>query len=134
IMGIGGCEDKNEIYPEASIVTELPKINVIGNNTNSIIIQSQKELEAVFTKDELQQVNGLQQIDFSKHTLLLGYGDYNNEVSNMEHSFVKTNIKTYTYLLKIAGDATRPDTFRFGILVVKLPISAEVIFRIEKLN
>ncbi len=133
IMGIEGCEDKNEIYPDATIVKELPKVNVIGNNTKSIIIQSQRELEAVFSKNELQQVNDLQQIDFSKNTLLLGYGNYSNEVSNMEHSFVKTGISTYTYLLKITGLATRPDTFRFGILVVKLPKSAEVIFKIEEL-
>lgn len=133
IMGIGGCEDKNEIFPDATIVKELPKVNVIGNSTKSIIIQSQRELEAVFSKNELQQVNDLQQIDFSKYTLLLGYGTYPNEVSNMEHSFSKTGTNTYTYLLKITGDATRPEAFRYGILVGKLPKSAKVIFKIEEL-
>ena len=129
---IGGCE--NEVYPEAIIVKEFPKINVIGNNTESIIIQSQRELEAVFTHEELQLVTDFQQINFSKYTLLLGYGKYGNEVSNMEHSFVKTGMSTYTYLLKLAGSATRPDSFRFGILVLKLPKSVKVTFKIEELN
>lgn len=134
LIGMGGCENENEIYPDATIVKELPKINVIGNNTKSIVIQSQKELKAVFNKNELQQIEDLQQIDFSKYTLLLGYGSYSNEVSNMEHSFSKTRTTSYTYLLKVGGDATRPDVFRYGILVIKLPKSAEVIFKIEELH
>ena len=118
LIGMGGCENENEIYPDATIIKELPKINVIGNNTKSIVIQSQKELEAVFNKNEL----------------LLGYGGYGNEVSTMVHSFSKTRTTSYIYLLKVGGDATRPDVFRYGILVIKLPKSAEVIFKIEELH
>ena len=134
IIGMGGCEDKNGIYPEAMVVKELPKISILGNHTKSVIIQSQKELKAVFSEDELKRIDDLQQIDFSKHTLLLGYGSYANEVANMEHSFSKTTETSYTYLLKIDGAATRPDSFRYGILVGKLPKPVEVIFKIEKLH
>ncbi|MEA4985496.1 hypothetical protein SDC9_36651 [bioreactor metagenome] len=133
MIGMEACEDKNEIYPDATIVKELPKITAIGDHTKSVAIRSQKELEDVFSKDELKRFEDLQQIDFSKYMLLLGYGTYPNEVSNMEHSFSKTGTNTYTYLLKITGDATRPEAFRYGILVGKLPKSAKVIFKIEEL-
>ena len=131
---MGGCEDKDGIYPEAIIVKELSKITVLGNHTKSVVVQSQKELKAVFSEEELKRIDDLQQIDFSKYSLLLGYGSYANEVANMEHLFSKTTEMSYTYLLKIGGAATRPDSFRYGILVSKLPKSAEVIFKIEELH
>lgn len=134
ITGIGGCEDQNETYPDAIIVKELSKIPLIGNNTKSIVVQSQKELETVFSKSELKQIEDLQQIDFSSHSLLLGYGSYGNEVSNIEHSFSKTGTRTYTYLINVSGLATRPDVFRYGIIVTKLLKSTEVIFIIEELH
>ncbi len=135
MVGGAGCERNNNIsYPDATIIKELPKITDIGSNTKSLVMQSQKELESVFNKNELQRFEDLQQIDFSKYTLLLGCGSYGNEVSNMEHSFIKTGTKSYTYLLKVGGDATRPNTFRYGILVEKLPNSAEVTFKIEELH
>ncbi|MDO5616841.1 MAG: hypothetical protein Q4G16_11665 [Cruoricaptor ignavus] len=124
--------DDNTIYPDAVIIKELPKIIPIGNHRESVIIQSQSELETVFDTATLEQIEDLQGIDFSKYTLLLGYGTYGNEVTNLEHYYSKTASNTYTYLLKIAGDATRPDVFRYGILVPKLPASAKVNFEIEE--
>jgi len=52
----------------------------------------------------------------------------------MEHSFIKTGTRSYTYLLKVTGAATRPDAFRYGIIVKKLPKAAEVTFKIEELR
>lgn len=135
LMGGMGCEkEKNITFPDAIIIKELPKLNILGSNTESIVIHSQKELDAVFSESELQQYEELQQIDFTKHTLLLGFGSYGNEVSNMQHYFIKTGTRSYTYLLKIAGLATRPDTFRYGVVVTKLPKAAEVTFKIEELR
>jgi|ADurb_Cas_02_Slu_FD_contig_31_3305740_length_1145_multi_3_in_0_out_0_1 hypothetical protein len=107
---------------------------ILGSNSESLVIQSQNELQALFSNEELQRYEDLQQIDFTQYTLLLGHGSYPNEVSNQEHSFIKTGIRSYTYLLKVAGDATRPDAFRYGIIVKKLPQAAEVTFKIEELR
>ena len=135
LIGETGCEkEKNITFPDAIIIKELPKLDILGNNTESIVIQSQKELGAIFSESELQRYEELQQIDFTQCTLLLGFGSYGNEVSNMQHYFIKTGTRSYTYLLKIAGDATRPDTFRYGVIVTKLPKAAEVTFKIEELR
>ena len=128
-----GCERENTVYPDAVIVKELSKLP-IGNNRNSIVIQSQTELKAVYSSDIFQHYDDLKNIDFSKHTLLLGFGGYGNEVSDMQHYFIKSGASSYTYLLKIGGDATRPDTFRYGIIVEKLPKAAKVTFKIEELH
>jgi hypothetical protein len=140
-LGLVGCSNDENIV-EVSIVKELPKLITIGSNTNSVVIQSREELEAIYTAEvrnaiynaeELTLINDLLQIDFSKYTLLLGYGTYGNQVTNMEHSFTKTGSSTYTYLFKVAGDATMPDVFRYGILVEKLPASTVVTFEIKEL-
>ena len=135
LIGVTRCEKEKEItFPDAIIIKELSKLDILGSNTESIVIQSQKELDAIFSKSEMQRYEELQQIDFSKNTLLLGFGRYGNEVSNMQHYFIKTGTSSYTYLLKIAGDATRPDAFRYGIIVAKLPKDAEVTFLIDELH
>src|SRR5690554_2663704 len=125
LIGMTGCEDDgNETYPDAIIVKELPRLNP-GNNNRPLVIRSRKELEAVFDKNELERVKELQQIDFSKYTLLSGFVGSTTEVYVAEHSFLKTGTTTYTYLLKIIiGYATRPDAYRYGIIVLKLPKSA----------
>ena len=135
LIGVTRCEKEKEItFPDAIIIKELSKLDILGSNTESIVIQSQKELDAIFSKSEMQRYEELQQIDFSKNTLLLGFGRYGNEVSNMQHYFIKTGTSSYTYLLKIAGDATRPDAFRYGIIVAKLPKATEVTFLIDELH
>ena len=123
--------DGSDSGAEVAIVKELPKLRrTIGSNSRPVVIQSQEELEAVFTAEELAQISDLQQIDFSIYTLLLGFGTYANQAYSMEHFFTKTGDNTYTYLLKVGGDATQPDVFRYGIIVDKLPASATVVFKI----
>ena len=134
LIGVGCEKEKNITFPDAIIIKELPKMYILGSNSESLVIQSQNELQALFSNEELQRYEDLQQIDFTQYTLLLGHGSYPNEVSNLEHSFIKTGIRSYTYLLKVAGDATRPDAFRYGIIVKKLPQAAEVTFKIEELR
>ncbi|RNC66196.1 hypothetical protein [Proteiniphilum sp. X52] len=133
LIGMVGCEDdKNDTYPEATIVKELPRMGM-GNNTKSLVIRSQKELEALFDKSELDRVEELRQIDFSRYTLLTGYVVSSTNVSIVEHSFSKTGATTYSYLLKIIrGDATIPGSHRYGIIVPKLPKSADIEFEIEE--
>ncbi|MDO5616843.1 MAG: hypothetical protein Q4G16_11675 [Cruoricaptor ignavus] len=121
------------IYPDAVIIKELPKIIPIGNHRESVIIQSQSELETVFDTATLEQIEDLQGIDFSKYTLLLGYGTYKNQAVQMEHYYSKIGSNTYAYLLKVGSDAPALDFFRYGILVPKLPTSANVNFKIEEL-
>lgn len=134
IMGYSCDKTDDAIYPEAIIIRELPKLSGIGNHTESVIINSQDELDAVFNTIALQREESLQDIDFSKFSLLLGYGTYGNEVSSMDHSFIKIKKNTYLYLIKVGGDATRPDTFRYGIIVSKLPMAANVEFKLEELQ
>jgi hypothetical protein len=134
-----GCDndknnDDNAPFPDAVIIKVLPKITAVGNSNSSEIVQTQKGLEAIFSQKDLEPFEDLQDIDFLKHTLLLGYGTYSNEVSYMEHSFTKTETSVYTYILRISGLATRPDVFRYGIVVNKLPASAEIVFEIEELE
>ncbi|MDO5615079.1 MAG: hypothetical protein Q4G16_02735 [Cruoricaptor ignavus] len=125
--------DDNTIYPDAVIIKELPKMP-IGNHRESVIIQSQSELETVFDTATLEQIEDLQGIDFSKYTLLLGYGTYKNQAVQMEHYYSKIGSNTYAYLLKVGSDAPALDFFRYGILVPKLPTSANVNFEIGELN
>ena len=139
ILLAAGCDSDNNNdddapFPDAVIIKELPKITAVGNSNSSEIVQTQKGLESIFSQKDLESFEDLQNIDFSKHTLLLGYGTYSNEVSDMEHSFTKTGTSEYTYILRVSGDATRPDVFRYGIVVEKLPITAEIIFKIEELE
>ncbi len=134
ILGMGCEKEVNTTFPDAIIIKELPKLTILGKNTKSIVIQSQKELNTVFSESELQRYEELQQIDFTKYTLLLGFSSYGNEVSNMQHSFIKTETNSYIYLIKIGGLATRPDTFRYGVIVAKLPKAAKVVFKIEELH
>ena len=134
LIGGTGCKkEENITFPDAIIIKELPKLYILSSNTESVVIQSQKELYTMFGESELQRYEEMQQIDFSKSTLLLGFGRYGNLVSDMRHYFVKTGKRSYTYLLKISGDATMPDTFRYGVVVTKLPKEAEVTFKIEEL-
>lgn len=135
LLAISYSCDRNSddtIYPDAVIIKELPKMP-IGNHRESMIIQSQSELEAVFDTATLEQIEDLQGIDFSKYTLLLGYGTYKNQAIQMEHYYSKIGNDTYTYLLKVGSDAPALDFFRYGILVPKLPASAKVSFKIEEL-
>lgn len=59
---------------------------------------------------------------------------YGNEVSDMQHYFIKSGTSSYTYLLKIEGYATRFDAFWYGIIATKLPKAAKVNFKIEELH
>ena len=129
---IVGCNDDDTVYPDAVIVEELPKL-YIGRNKSSFVIQSQQELEKAFTLEELRQVEELQQVDFEKYTLLLGYTVTTTNAVTLEHSFFKTGVATYAYLLEvICGDASVMDAFLYGVLVEKLPISAKIVFEVEK--
>ena len=132
MIGVMGCDDFDEY--DVRIVKELPKITVIGDSRESFVIQSQKEVEEIFNKEDLQRIKVLQNIDFSKYTLLLGCGSYPNQVTNMIHSFRATGKNSYLYLLKVGGLATRPDFFCYGIIVDKLPSSAKVTFKIEEIT
>ena len=131
ILGVGCEKETNIIFPDAIIIKELPKLYILSSSTESVVIQSLEELYTMFGESELQRYAELQQVDFSKQTLLLGFCRYGNLVSAMRHYFVKTGERSYTYLLKISGNATMPDAFWYGIVVAKLPKEAEVSFKIE---
>ena len=132
LLIIVGCKKD---FPDAIIIKELPKLYNLSSNTESVVIQSQEELYTIFGESELQRYEELQQIDFAKQTLLLGFCRYGNQVSNMQHYFVKTGKRSYKYLLEISGNLTMPDAFWYGIVVAKLPKEAEVSFKIvDKYN
>lgn len=128
-----GIDIDDTDYPYALIIRELPKLAIMGKHLESVVINSQEELESVFTDTELQREESLDAIDFSKYTLLLGYGTYSNEVSTIEHYYTQIGHNSYRYLIKISGLATRPDVFRYGIIVPKIPETTTVTFEIEKL-
>ena len=128
-----GIDIDDTDYPDALIIHELPKLTIMGKHLESVVINSQQELESVFNDTELQREESLAAIDFSKYTLLLGYGTYSNEVSTMEHYYAKIGKGSYRYLIEISGLATQPDAFRYGVIVPKLPKTAKVTFEIEKL-
>lgn len=134
MLSLGSCKPNNIIeYPDAVILKELPKM-AVGSNREAMVIRSEQELMAVYTEEYISRISDLQNIDFSRYTLLLGHCFSANEVLYMKHLFSKTGVSTYTYLLQIAGDGTKPDVFRYGILVAKLPTTAEITFVIEEMN
>lgn len=135
LLIVVGCKKEDNItFPDAIIIKELPKLYILSSSTESVVIQSLEELYTMFGESELQRYEELQQVDFSKQTLLLGFCRYGNLVTDMRHYFAKTGERSYTYLLKISGDATMPDAFWYGIVVAKLPKEAEVSFKIEEMH
>ncbi|WP_080903408.1 hypothetical protein [Parabacteroides sp. Marseille-P3160] len=139
LLVIGGCNndnyEKNPIFPEAIIVKELPKMYLSGNieKGDHKVIQDQSELQNIFSWEELSKVNDLQNIDFSKYTLLIGCDSYLSE-ANLEYSYSKTGDIDYLFQIRISGMAARPDGFfQYGIIVEKLPQKAKVNFSVTSL-
>lgn len=123
-------------FPDAFIVKELPLMEVKGdlNAGEKKVIRSKKELEWLFNAEELESLSFLKDIDFSKYSLLIGVGTYFSQVKEMQHSFICTAKKTYAYIIKVAGDLMRPDTFMYGSIVKKLPKGAKVTFKMDEMN
>ena len=59
--------------PEACIVQELPLMHVKGdlNAGEKKVIRSRKELEWLFTAEELESLSQLKDIDISKYSILI---------------------------------------------------------------
>ena len=98
------------------------------------MIRSRKELEWLFTAEELESLSQLKDIDFSKYSLLIGVDTYFSQVKEIQHRFVRTAKKTYAYIVEVAGGMIRPDTFMYGSIVKKLPKGAKVTFRMDEMN
>lgn len=139
LIGLGcGKEKKEDTYPhDETIIAELPKMGAESmrdmKSGDSRVIRSQEELLDVFSIEEIQSLAQLQNIDFTTYSVLIGMCSYSNEVNYIKHTYTKTGDSTYTYHIKISGDATRPDSFLYGIIVKMLPADAVILFEIEKI-
>lgn len=133
-----GCK-KEETYkiPEKSfIIKEVSKNYIEGNikEGEQKIIQSKKELLAIFSQSEINKVKELRNINFTRQTLLLGCDFYENR-AEFRYNFSKQSKSKYLLSVKISGGATSPDyKFKYGVIVSKLPAIATVDFKITKLQ
>ena len=120
--------------PPAEIIKELPKMYLNGNLTagEHAVIQSKTELLALFPQEEINKSVDLQEIDFNTQTLLIGRDDYGYGAC-FNYEFYLTEKNQYIFKVDIFGGyATMDYNFLYGIIVGKLPATAEVIFNISK--
>lgn len=102
LIGGMGCEKENNItYPDAIILKELPKFYLSGNikQGEQKMIQSKNELLSLFNQTEIGKMADLQNIDFSKQTLLIGCDSYPNE-ANFIYTFSKKTKKNLFFALR----------------------------------
>lgn len=137
LMG-AGCEkedvDTNTGLP---IFEELPILYMGYNleNGETRVIKNQETLEIVFSKDLIAQITSLQNIDFTKHDVLVGENFYKRGIAKLKHKFIKTGNESFSYKLEVFHDLTLPaGRFCYGIIVNKLPLEAIVKFEVTKMN
>lgn len=115
------------------IVKELPKMYFSPIDTEiTAVINDLTEFDKFFQdKDSLEKYPEFETIDWSKHTLLLGYCSYKNQ-ANIIHHFYQVDNQEYLYHVNISGYTSGNDNFLFGIIIDKLPENSKVIFEVEK--
>lgn len=97
------------------------------------MIQTQAELDELDKRVSFHHVDDLENIDFSKRTLLLGFAGYAVQVSKIQHTFSKTTDSTYCYSLYVfLTGCTIPQSFMYGIIVKKIPEDANITFKVEE--
>lgn len=133
MVSCGCCKEANSLN-EVKIIKELPKMYIQGNISigTQKIIQKKEELLLIFSAEQLNKLNDLNQIDFDKQTLLIGYDSYPNE-AELTYQLEKNTQNKYTLLVSIKGLATRPDSFLYGVVVSKVSKNIDIEFKIEKL-
>ncbi len=131
-----GCQEEDEaLFPNVAIVKELPKIYIteVFEAGDTKIVQSKTELISIFEAERLLTITDLNDIDFTKNTLLLGYIANPYQVASLQHSFTQTNNFEYTYSVRLEPtDAPAFDEFMYGVIVEKIPFSADIIFNIQQ--
>ncbi len=132
-LGSTGCEDKenNDIYPDAKIIKELSLIynGNIFKNREYILINSQQDLNNIFNKEK---PSSLPNIDFNKHSLILGEYAHYQGISGLEHLFTKISGKKYEYIVTVWEAANlSPEAATFGIVINKIPSDSEIVFKIN---
>jgi len=131
---LSGCKKEElNILPDTIIVKELPimRIGYIKLEEPKVI-QTQAKLDEFDHKNSFHHVDDLKNIDFSQHTLLLGFTGFGTQVSKIQHSFTKTIDSRYCYSLYVfLTGCTSPDSFMYGIIVKKIPDDATVAFKVE---
>lgn len=120
--------EKEEANP--FIVMELPKMYIDGlADGETKVINDSLSFSRCFTNDDLLKYPDLADINWNKHTLLVGRYFYVNQ-ANLIHRFTKVDELNYLYRLKVSGNATATDNFVYGIVVEKLPLEANVTFKV----
>lgn len=136
LMGITGCEEKHLDTTDAIIIKELPKMYLLYGNMKQgegKVVQSNKELLALFSQTEIDKYPDLKGIDFTTQTLLIGCDDYPC-LAHLNYDFYKNKNNEFIFFIEIGGCATQPDPrFYYGIVVEKLPKTAKVIFNVVRL-
>ena len=138
-----GCNnDDNEktepVFPDAIIEKTFSDLPNWNGNSESAIIQSQKELDKLLSNYALRQYKettgiDLMEIDFSQYTLLVKRSSTPTQIWATEQSFAKESTSSYIYSIKLqVGTTQNADDFRGGILVKKLPSEAVISFDVEE--
>lgn len=136
-MGIGCDKEDKDSTTDLPIFKELP-ILYMGytlENEETRVVKNQEALKSIFSGDLIAQIPSLQNINFTKHDVLVGENFYLRGISELNHKFIKTGNNSFVYKLEIIHNLALPaGRFCYGIIVNKLSDEAVVQFEVTKIN
>lgn len=136
-MGVGCEKDDEDSTTDLPIFKELP-ILYMGytlENEETRVVKNQEAFESIFSGDLIAQIPSLQNIDFTKHDVLVGENFYTRGIAKLEHKFIKTGNNSFSYKLEVFHDLTLPaGRFCYGVIIDKLPTEAVVQFEVTRIN
>ena len=125
-------------FPDAVIVKELPKINLPVKKPieTAQIIRTREELLNFYDAEALATNPDLNSINFSEQTLLLNGASTYSDITGLAYTYTKTGDSTYSYATEVSGVPVLYAplvTYAYGVIVKKLPPTAEVTFVFDEL-
>lgn len=120
---------------KSNLLKEIPKFYAKGNIEvgEQKVIQTKEELLAVFSQETIDKVEGLNGIDFSTQTLLLGRDSKSSAANTFRYRYSQIDATTYRLFVEITGGATVLDPrFCYGVVVDKVEKESVIIFKIIK--
>ena len=125
------CQSEEEELEELPIHYELPVLydGVSLNGQEFTVIRTEPELKAVFSDALISKHSALQNLDFAKHSILVGKATYSSGIGSLEHQYFKQGNKWIYRLKVIISPLSVISTFHCGIVVDKIPVEGEVEFK-----
>jgi hypothetical protein len=137
---ISGCKKEKNETPndqELQIVAELPIMyqGVYLKQDEKVHITDLEGFDTIFSYELVDQIPDLQNLDFSKHDILVGADVFTHGIYKLEHHLFKFSENIFVYKLNVYYNITHPaGGFFYGIIINKLPIGSIINFEVTKTN